>query len=523
MSGGRILMKEALKMSHIMKVYPNGVMANRDVTLTVNQGEIHALSGENGAGKSTLMKILFGEEQATSGEIFINGEKVHITSPKQAIKMGIGMVHQHFILVPSLTVVENIILGMEPKKGISIDKDYALKEVEELGRKYNLYVDPNEKIENLTVGQKQKVEILKSLFRGSKILILDEPTAVLTPQETQELFNELIKLRENGYTIIFISHKLHEIKQICNRITIIRRGETMGSYDVDKVTEQEISRLMVGRDVVLNIPKKECQPKETIVKIKDLVIKNNNGKNVVDHISFSLRAGEILGIAGVEGNGQAELIEALTGMGCYSDGSIEVNGKDIHGKNVKEIRSMKLSYIPEDRMTTGVAPHLSIMENMISDKLDSKQFFKNGFLRKKALLKYGREKVEEYQVFCNSPNTAIGSLSGGNIQKVVLARELSSDPQVIVADQPCRGVDVGAIEFIRKRLIQMRDAGSGVLLVSSDLNEILGLSDSLLVMFEGKIVAYIPDTSKLTEEELGSYMLGAKKQTQEEIKEAQHE
>lgn len=297
----------------------------------------------------------------------------------------------------------------------------------------------------------------------------------------------------------------------------------MGSYDVDKVTEQEISRLMVGRDVVLNIPKKECQPKETIVKIKDLVIKNNNGKNVVDHISFSLRAGEILGIAGVEGNGQAELIEALTGMGCYSDGSIEVNGKDIHGKNVKEIRSMKLSYIPEDRMTTGVAPHLSIMENMISDKLDSKQFFKNGFLRKKALLKYGREKVEEYQVFCNSPNTAIGSLSGGNIQKVVLARELSSDPQVIVADQPCRGVDVGAIEFIRKRLIQMRDAGSGVLLVSSDLNEILGLSDSLLVMFEGKIAAYIPDTSKLTEEELGSYMLGAKKQTQEEIKEAQHE
>ena len=348
-------MKEALKMSHIMKVYPNGVMANRDVTLTVNQGEIHALSGENGAGKSTLMKILFGEEQATSGEIFINGEKVHITSPKQAIKMGIGMVHQHFMLVPSLTVVENIILGMEPKKGISIDKDYALKEVEELGRKYNLYVDPNEKIENLTVGQKQKVEILKSLFRGSKILILDEPTAVLTPQETQELFNELIKLRENGYTIIFISHKLHEIKQICNRITIIRRGETMGSYDVDKVTEQEISRLMVGRDVVLNIPKKECQPKETIVKIKDLVIKNNNGKNVVDHISFSLRAGEILGIAGVEGNGQAELIEALTGMGCYSDGSIEVNGKDIHGKNVKEIRrGCEKRIVPKKRKTKSL-------------------------------------------------------------------------------------------------------------------------------------------------------------------------
>lgn len=515
--------KEALKMSHIMKVYSNGVMANKDVTLSVSEGEIHALSGENGAGKSTLMKILFGEEQPTAGEIYVYGQKVSITSPKQAIKMGIGMVHQHFMLVPSLTVVENIILGMEPKKGISIDETYAIKEVEQLGKKYNLYVNPNEKVENLTVGQKQKVEILKALFRGSKILILDEPTAVLTPQETQELFCELIKLRENGYTIIFISHKLHEIKQICDRITIIRRGVTMGSYDVKQVTEQEISRLMVGRDVVLDIKKNSCRPKETLVRVEDLGIKNSDGKQVVDHVSFTLRAGEILGIAGVEGNGQGEIISALTGMSGYTEGKIEVNGEEIKGHSVKDIRNLKLSYIPEDRMTTGVAAHLSIIENMISDKLDSKGFFKNGLLKKNALNEYGENKVKEYQVDCKTPGVAIGSLSGGNIQKVVLARELSSDPKVIVAEQPCRGVDVGAIEFIRKRLLEMRDAGSGILLVSSDLNEILGLSDSLLVMFEGKIVAYIPDASQLTEEELGSYMLGAKKQSQEEIRRARHE
>ncbi|MFQ7618441.1 ABC transporter ATP-binding protein [[Clostridium] scindens] len=514
---------EALKMLHIMKVYPNGVMANRDVTLTINQGEIHALSGENGAGKSTLMKILFGEEQPTSGDIYIHGEKVAVSSPKLAIKMGIGMVHQHFMLVPSLTVVENIILGMEPKKGILIDKAYASKQVEELGKKYNLYVEPNKKIRDLTVGQKQKVEILKALFRGSKILILDEPTAVLTPQETQELFCELVKLRENGYTMIFISHKLHEIKQICDKVTIIRRGVTMGSYDLDKVTEQEISRLMVGRDVVLDIKKKPCNPKETLVKIRNLTIQNSHGKKLVDDVSFSLRSGEILGIAGVEGNGQSELIQALTGMGSYTEGEIEVNGRIIKGKSVKHIRNMKLSHIPEDRMTMGAAPHLSIVENMIADKLGSGRFFKRGILKKKELIQYGKEKVKEYLIFCKSPDEAIGSLSGGNIQKAVLARELSSAPLVIVANQPSRGVDVGATEFIRRRLIDMRDSGSGVLLVSSDLNEVLGLSDSLIVMFEGKVAAYIPNASELSEEELGSYMLGAKKQSQAEIQEARHE
>lgn len=514
---------EALKMSNIVKIYPNGVMANKDVTLSVNRGEIHALSGENGAGKSTLMKILFGEEQPTSGEIYIDGELVHMTSPQMAIKMGIGMVHQHFMLVSSLTVAENIIMGMEPRKGVMVDIAYARRQVEEMGQKYNLYVDPDKRIEDLTVGQKQKVEILKVLFRGAKVLILDEPTAVLTPQETQELFEELLNLKNNGYTIIFISHKLQEIKQICNRITIIRRGVTMGVHDVETVSEQDISRLMVGRDVILNVEKEPSDPTTPLVKIRDLVITDANGKNSVNGVSFTLRRGEILGIAGVEGNGQTELVQALAGMGSYTSGSIEVNGQDIRGYSVDRIRKLGLAHIPADRMTMGMSPNLSITENMISDKLGWKQFFKNGILNKAAVQEYGREMVQQYQIFCKTQEVAINSLSGGNIQKAVLARELSGDPEIIIADQPTRGVDVGATEFIRKRLVEMRDQGKGVILVTSDLNEVLGLSDCLLVMYEGKIVAYIQDTSKMTEQELGTYMLGIQVQSEEQIKEARHE
>ena len=417
--------------------------------------------------------------------------------------MGIGMVHQHFMLVSSLTVAENIILGMEPRKGVMVDLAFARKQVEEMGRKYNLYVDPDKRVEDLTVGQKQKVEILKALFRGARILILDEPTAVLTPQETQELFDELLHLRDNGYTIIFISHKLQEIKQICSRITIIRRGTTMGVHEVEQVSEQDISRLMVGRDVILNV--------------------DENGKHAVDHVSFSLRKGEILGIAGVEGNGQTELVRAITGMGSYSRGTIEISGQDIKGYSVEKIRKLKLAHIPADRMTMGMAPHLSITENMIADKLGWKRFFKSGVRDKRAVKEYGDEMVKQYLIFCKSQDVAINSLSGGNIQKAVLARELSGSPQVIIADQPTRGVDVGATEFIRRRLVEMRDEGNGVILVTSDLNEVLGLSDSLIVMYEGRIVAYISDTSRMTENQLGTYMLGIQVQSGEEIKEARHE
>lgn len=514
--------KEALRMQNIVKVYPNGVMANKDVTLAVNEGEIHALSGENGAGKSTLMKILFGEEQPTSGEIFINGKKEHITSPNMAIRMGIGMVHQHFMLVPSLSVAENVILGVEPKKGILTDSRFAEQQVEEMAEKYNLLIDPKKKVRDLTVGQKQKVEILKALFRGARILILDEPTAVLTPQETEELFVELKHLKENGYTIIFISHKLNEVKELCDRITIIRRGESKGVYDLDGISEQDISRLMVGRDVILNIEKLPCKPGKPLIKVRDLRVIDENEKAAVDGISFDLREGEILGIAGVEGNGQFELVEAITGSGHYSGGTIEVCGHDVKSLNISQIRKLGLSHIPEDRMTTGAAGNLSITENMIADKLGNPEFSSKGFLNRKNIKQYGLDMAKRFQILCKNPDVSIGSLSGGNIQKAVLAREISSEPRVVIANQPTRGVDVGATEFIRKELIALRDKGDSVMLISSDLNEILGLSDSLMVVFEGKIAAYFPDASKITEAQLGAYMLGVEKQTEEEVKEAIH-
>lgn len=516
-------MAEALHMKNIVKVYSNGVMANKDVTLCVNQGEIHALSGENGAGKSTLMKILFGEEQPTSGEIYINGKKENITSPQMAIRMGIGMVHQHFMLVPSLSVTENMIMGIEPKKGLFIDIKYARQQVEEIGKKYNLYIDPDKKVADLTVGQKQKVEILKALFRGAKILILDEPTAVLTPQETEELFEELKNLKKNGYTIIFISHKLNEIKELCDRITIIRRGVTMGVHNVAEVTEDDISRLMVGRDVVLKIEKEPAKPGKPLIKVKDLKVVDENGNVSVDGVSFALREGEILGVAGVEGNGQSEMIRAITGLGDISSGTIEINGENIAGYSVNKIRKLKVAHIPEDRMTTGVASKLSITENAIADKLNWKRFSNRGILKKKAIKEYGEEMVKDYRILCKSQDVEIGSLSGGNIQKAVLARELSGDPKVIIANQPTRGVDVGATEFIRQQLIDMRDQKNGVLLITSDLNEVLGLSDSLLVLYEGKIVAYISDVASMTEAELGTYMLGIQKQSDKQIKEALHE
>ena len=327
----------------------------------------------------------------------------------------------------------------------------------------------------------------------------------------------------SGYTIIFISHKLQEVKRICNRITIIRRGVTMGVHEVDSVSEQDISRLMVGRDVILNIEKEPCQPGEPLVKVKNLVMMDENGKRAVNDISFTLRRGEILGIAGVEGNGQTELVEALTGMSGYASGSIEIGKKDIKGCSVEKIRALKVAHTPEDRMTVGIAPKLSLTENMIADKLNWKKFFRGGVINRKAVREYGDQMIKEYQVLCKTQDVSVNSLSGGNIQKVVLARELSGEPQVIIADQPTRGVDVGASEFIRRRLVESRDAGNGVILVTSDLNEVLGLSDSLLVMYEGKIVAYIKDTSRITEEELGTYMLGIRKQTKEEIGEARHE
>ncbi len=508
----------ALRMEHITKVYPNGVVANRDIVFDVAVGEIHALSGENGAGKTTLMKILFGEETATEGKIFIHGEEQYIHTSQDALKLGIGMVHQHFMLVPSLTVTENIILGIEMRKGLSIDYTQSKKLVQEYGEKYHMYLDPDAKVKDLSVGQKQKLEILKVLIRGAKILILDEPTAVLTPQETAELFTELKHLRNEGFTIIFISHKLSEVRELCDHITIIRKGESKGVYALADITDEEISQKMVGRDVELTIARSEGKRGKTLLKVENLSVLEEGGKPRVDNVSFNLHEGEILGIAGVEGNGQSELVDVITGLGNFQHGSVLFQNKPIKYNHVKEIREAGIGHIPEDRMSIGIASNLSITENLLADKTRWKEFFgKNGLLIKQKIRSFSAKMVEDYAILCRDPEVPISSLSGGNIQKVVLARELSSKPQLIVANQPTRGVDVGATEFIRKQLLSMRDAGGAVLLVSSDLRELFGLSDRLLVMYEGKFAACITDLTSIDEQGLGRYMLGLDTQDTEMV------
>lgn len=501
-----------LQMQHIMKIYSNGVVANEDVTLELNKGEIHALLGENGAGKSTLMKVLFGIETPDQGDIILNGTKVTIKSPQDAISKGIGMVHQHFMLVPSLTVAENIILGAEPRKnGFFIDMNRAIEEANKIAQMYNFDIDVTAKVEEIPVGIKQKVEILKALYRGADILILDEPTAVLTPQETNELFIQLEGLRAKGHTIIFISHKLDEIKQICNRATIMRNGKSMGTYDVESISTQDMSRLMVGREIVLKFEKNPVKLKDRMIKIRDLEVHNTQGVLKVDQLSFDLKGGEILGIAGVEGNGQSELIDTITGLNKKYKGLVEVKGTNIAGCNIKEIRNLKLAHIPEDRMSEGCASNLNILENMFSHQYTEESYSGKMLLKSKSIQARTGELIKEYLVKCKSYKQHVGMLSGGNIQKVIVAREFSTNPEIIIANQPTRGIDVGAIEFIRKRLLEYRDAGCAIILVSADLNEVLSLSDRLAVMYKGKFSGVFTDVDAVTEDELGQYMLGLKK------------
>lgn len=505
-------MNKVLEMKNIMKIYPNGVIANEDVSFELEKGEIHSLLGENGAGKSTLMKILFGIEAPEQGEIILNGEKTTIKSPQDAISKGIGMVHQHFMLVPSLTVAENIILGIEPKKsGLFIDMKEAVKLSQEIAIKYNFDIDVTTKVEELPVGLKQKVEILKALYRGAQILILDEPTAVLTPQETDELFIQLKKLRELGHTIIFISHKLDEIKAICDRATIMRSGKSQGTYSVKDISTDEMSRLMVGRDVILKFDKKPVNLGQTAMKVRNVTVKGSTGKTRVNNMSFDIKCGEILGIAGVEGNGQGHLVEVLTGLNKNYSGSIHIFDNDIKNLGIKDIRDLKLAHIPEDRMTLGCAKNMSILDNLFSNQYQSEEYSSKAMLKSKKIEAKAKELVKEYLVKCSSHKQAIGMLSGGNIQKVVVAREFSADPKIIIVNQPTRGIDVGAAEFIRKRIIKFRDDGCAVLLISADLNEVFELSDRLAVIYKGQFSGVFNDVKHLTEEELGKYMLGIKK------------
>ena len=515
--------QKILEARKITKVYPGGVVANHEVQLDIYEGEIHALVGENGAGKSTLMKMLFGMTSPTSGEILIKGEAVTYTSSKSAIAKGVGMVHQHFMQVPSMTVAENLILGAEPRKNGLVDRRQAVKITEELSKTYNLTVDAKAQVENISLAMRQKLEILKALYRGAKILILDEPTAVLTPQETQELFEQLKLLREKGHTIIFISHKLNEVKALCNRMTILRDGKTMGTYEISDLSEQEISRLMVGRDVNLNMEKPESNFGETIASVKDLIYVNQFGKRKVDEVSFSIREGQILGVAGIDGNGQSELVELIVGSLKQSAGQVCLKGQDISKLSILKRQEAGISHVSEDRMKYGSAPKLSLEDNAISKIYYTKELKSHGLLSSKKIAAFTDKILKDFKVKYDNNKQSIGELSGGNIQKLIVGREYEYNPELLIINQPTRGVDVGAIEFIRKKILDMRERRKAILLVSADLGEILSLSDSIVVMHEGKIVGFIEDAKTATENELGLYMLGVKQDSEEKLGGAYHE
>ena len=510
------MIREILKVSNLTKVYPGGVVANYNVNIAINEGEIHALIGENGAGKSTLMKMLFGMIPQTSGDIYVSGEKVNFTSSKQALEKGIGMVHQHFMLVPSLSVAENLILGHETSKSGFINIEEAIVQTEEISKKYNLKVDARAKVKDISIAMKQKLEILKALYRGAKILILDEPTAVLTPQEIEELFRQLKLLKEQGYTIIFISHKLHEIKELCDRLTVLRDGRTMGTYSVSELSEKEISKLMVGRDVDLNIEKTKRNFKDAVLKVNNLTVKNSFQNVVVNNVSFTVREGQVLGVAGIEGNGQSELVNAIVGTTPIVEGKIVLENNDITNESILKRQKLGISHVSEDRLHYGSAPNLSIEDNAISKIYASKELNNKGLLNLAKVKEFTTNLAKEFIVKYDT-SQAIKDLSGGNIQKVIVGREFLYDPKLLIVNQPTRGIDVGAIEFIRHKILDMREAQKAILLISSDLGEVLSLSDSIIVMHEGKIVGYIEDAKNVTEEELGLYMLGVKHDSDEVI------
>ena len=509
---------EALKMENITKIYPNGFVANKGITFSVQQGEIHALVGENGAGKTTLMKVLFGMEQPQEGAIYVNEKKVKISSPLEAISLGVGMVHQHFMLVPSMTVAQNVTLGMEPKKNGLVDEKMAVKMTQEMSDKYRFGLDATARVGDLSVGLMQKVEILKALIRGAKVLILDEPTAVLTPQETRELFEQLKLLRESGHSVIFISHKLEEVMELCDNVTVLRHGYCNGTHPITELDAAGISRLMVGRDVVLKIEKEDPKLGKPILELRNLCRTNAEGKKTLNNVSFTIHEGEVLGIAGVEGNGQSDLSDCISGMLPFDSGSVVLNGKDLKNMKIVDIRAAGMSVIPEDRMTVGCVTDLSVQDNAVADRFDKKENMNGIFLNAKKAKDITEALIKEFEISCDSQDEAIRFLSGGNIQKVVVAREFTSGANFVIANQPTRGVDVGTAEMIRKYLVrQTREKGIGSLLISADLNEILEVSDRLLVMRQGRIVAAFPKANVVDVDVLGEYMLGIRTMTAEEM------
>jgi ABC-type uncharacterized transport system ATPase subunit len=500
----------------IGKTYPGGVVANDGVNLTVEAGEVHAVVGENGAGKSTLMKILFGIEQPDRGELRLSGQTVRFANPRAAIDAGIGMVFQHFSLVPSFPVYENVVLGSEPRRGIRFDREKAIGQVRALSTRFRLHVDPLMPVGQLPVGQQQRVEILKALYRDARILILDEPTAVLAPQEVSELFAAIRTLVEQGRTVIFIAHKLPEVLEISDRITVMRGGRTVGEVARGEVTEQGLATMMVGRDVALRVERK-ARDGDVVLAVKDLRLVDDNGATVCSDISLDVRSGEILGLVGVEGNGQAELIEAVAGLRAATSGDIAIAGESIRPLGVAARRRRGLASIPEDRIAEGLAAGATVAENLVATRLGDARFVRHGLLDLGQIRANAERLIERYSVRVGGPGTSVATLSGGNMQKIVVARELSEQPRVLLVSQPTRGVDLTATQFIWRSLTEARDAGAAILLSSADLSELLALSDRLVVFYRGRIVAAFRNSDALTTEMLGACMLGLSSQSPDEM------
>lgn len=500
-----------IEMVNITKEFP-GIIANDDVTLQLRKGEIHALLGENGAGKSTLMSVLFGMYQPEKGVIKKNGQEVKIHNPNDANKLGIGMVHQHFKLVHNFTVLENIILGVETTKNGFLKMDKAREKVVALSDRYGLKVDPDALISDITVGMQQRVEILKMLYRDNEILIFDEPTAVLTPQEIEELMKIMKELTQEGKSILFITHKLNEIKAVADRCTVLRKGKYIGTVDVADTSKEQMSEMMVGRKVNLQVEKKDVQQGEVIFKTQNLSVKNKlTGKMVVDNVSLDVHAGEIVCIAGIDGNGQSELVYALTGLIHPDSGTIELKGKDITQSTIRERNIGGIGHIPEDRHKHGLVLDYNLAYNLVLQSYFTPQFQNHGFLKYDEIYKYAESLIDKFDIRSGQgTRTITRSMSGGNQQKAIVAREIDRDPDLLIAVQPTRGLDVGAIEYIHKKLVAERDEGKGILLVSLELDEVMNVSDRILVIYEGEIVAEL-DPKTVTVQELGLYMAGSKR------------